>query len=310
MVKANILFVEDSKTQGVITKAFLEKNGYEVTWVVDGISAFREATTRPIDVILLDRILPDMDGNEMCRWLKQNQETKGIPIIMLTARNTVTDKVQGLESGADDYLPKPYEEVELNARVTAALRTKRLQDELKQKNDEMRDMLAKVEALSITDPLTGLYNRRRFESILEVEFEKAIRYKAPLSCMMIDIDHFKAVNDTYGHPAGDEVLRAVAHLIKKGVRNVDAACRWGGEEFIVLTPMTAKAFAIQPARRIWRSVSEQVFSAMNNNKLTISIGIADVSTPEIDTPNKLVHAADIMLYQAKKNGRNRIEVTT
>lgn len=308
MAKANILFVEDSKTQGAITKEFLEKSGYTVTWIMEGQAALQTAMAQPYDVILLDRILPDMDGNELCVLLKHSEVTKGVPIIMLTARGATVDKVESLECGADDYLPKPYEESELNARVYAALRTKRLQDELKQRNQEMKDMLTRVETLSVTDPLTGLYNRRRFESILDVEFEKAVRYKAALSCMMIDIDHFKSVNDTYGHPAGDEVLKGVAQLIKKSVRNVDAACRWGGEEFIVLTPMTAKAFAIQPARRIWRAVSDHVFPAIQNNKVTISIGIAEVSLPEIDTPKKLVQAADIMLYQAKKKGRNRIEV--
>jgi diguanylate cyclase (GGDEF)-like protein len=286
----------------------LEKNGYAVTWIMEGQSALQTAMAQAYDLIILNRILPDMDGNELCVLLKHSEVTKGIPIIMLTAVGTTSDKVESLESGADGYLPKPYEASELNARVSAAVRTKRLQDELKHKNDEMREMLTKVEKLSITDPLTGLYNRRRFEAVLEIEFEKSARYKSSLSCLMIDIDHFKTVNDTYGHSAGDEVLKGVAQLIKKSIRNVDAACRWGGEEFIVLTPMTAKAFAIQPARRIWRAVSDHIFPAIQNHNVTISIGIADVSVPEIDTSHKLIQAADSMLYQAKKNGRNRIEV--
>ena len=199
MAKANILFVEDSKTQGAKTKDFLEKSGYAVTWVMDGMSVFRLAKTLPFDVMLLDRVLPDMDGNKVCRWLKQNEDTKGIQIIMLTAMGATTEKVAGLEAGADDYLPKPYDEAELNARVYAALRTKALRDELSKANRELKELLSKVEALSATDPLTGLFNRRRFSEVLESEYKKASRYETPLSCMMIDIDHFKAVNDTYGH---------------------------------------------------------------------------------------------------------------
>jgi diguanylate cyclase (GGDEF)-like protein len=308
MMKANILFVEDSETHGVVTKSALEKNGHAVTWVLDGMSAFRLAMTQPFDLILLDRILPDMDGSELCRWLKHNQDTRGIPIVMISARDTTTDKVQGLDSGADDYLTKPYEDVELNARVNAALRIKLLQDELRRKNDELRDMLTQVETLSNADPLTGLLNRRRFDAILQPEFSKALRYKTPLSCMMIDVDHFKAVNDTHGHAIGDAVIKDVAGIIKWSIRDVDTACRWGGEEFIVLTPMTPQDKAELLAQRILKAVSEYAFAGANSVKLTVSIGIADTAGPGIDSVNKLIQAADIALFRAKKNGRNRIEV--
>jgi len=308
MAKANILLVEDSNVQGILTKEFLEKYGYAVTLALDGMSAVRLAMTEPIDIILLDRILPDMDGTEVCKQIKHHEKTKGIPIIIVTAKNSTVDKVQGLESGADDYLSKPYEEVELNARVYAALRSKRLQDELKLKNEEIKGMLARVEMLSITDPLTQLYNRRKFEELLQSEFKKAKRYSLPLSLLMIDIDHFKSVNDTYGHAVGDVVIKETAHIIGKSIRTVDTACRWGGEEFVVLTPMTAKAFAIQPARRIWRAVSEHSFSAIGERRVTVSVGIADISSSTIEAPENLIHAADVALYEAKKNGRNRIEV--
>jgi len=308
MAKANILYIEDSETQGTVTKNFLEKSGYKVTWVRDGMSVFRVAKTQPIDVILLDRILPDMDGNRVCMWLKQNENTTAIPIIMLTSLNATAQKVQGLEAGADDYLTKPYDEIELNARVYAASRTKSLRDELSRKNDELQVMLKKVEALSITDPLTGLYNRRRFEEVLDAEFKKCSRYDSPLSCMMMDIDHFKKVNDTYGHSVGDTVIKDIALLIKQGIRDVDTPSRWGGEEFIVLAPMTPKAAALLPARRILQSVADHAFTGMGDKKVSISIGIADLSGPGIDSTGKLVQAADKALYEAKKNGRNRVEV--
>ena len=308
MVKANILFVEDSETHGLVTKSALEKSGHAVTWVLDGMSAFRLAMTLPFDLVLLDRILPDMDGSELCRWLKHNQDTRGIPIVMISARDTTTDKVQGLDSGADDYLTKPYEDVELNARVNAALRIKLLQDELRKKNDELKEMLTQVETLSNADPLTGLLNRRRFDAILQPEFSKALRYKTPLSCMMIDIDHFKAVNDTHGHAIGDAVIKDVAGIIKWSVRDVDTACRWGGEEFIVLTPMTPQDKAELLAQRILKAVSEYAFAGANSVRLTVSIGIADSAGSGIDSVSKLIQAADIALFRAKKNGRNRIEV--
>lgn len=308
MSKANILYIEDSEGQGKATKDFLEKSGYVVTWLRDGMSVFRAVKTRPVDVILLDRVLPDMDGNKVCSWLKQDEQTRAIPVIMLTSLSSTAQKVQGLEAGADDYLAKPYDEVELNARVYAALRTKHLRDELSRKNEELQAMLRKVEALSITDPLTGLYNRRRFEEVLDMEFRKASRYNSPLSCMMMDIDHFKKVNDTYGHPVGDSVISDIALIIRQVVRDIDTPCRWGGEEFIVLAPMTPKAVALPPARRILETVAAHRFTGMGDKKLTISIGIADLSGPGIGTTTQLVEAADKALYTAKKNGRNRVEV--
>ncbi|HXY53051.1 MAG TPA: diguanylate cyclase [Nitrospirota bacterium] len=308
MTKANILLVEDSKTQGAETKKFLEKCGYNVTWAQDGMSVFKVATAQAIDVVLLDRVLPDMDGSQICRWFKLNQETKGIPIIMITAKSTTMDKVQGLESGADDYLPKPYEEIELNARVYAALRTKTLRDELKHANQELKEMLTRVEIMSITDPMTGLFNRRRFEPLLDLEFKKATRYSVSLSCMMIDIDNFKVVNDNYGHAVGDVVIKDVSLIIQQSIRDVDTACRWGGEEFVVLTPFTNKMNAVIPAQKILHSLLDHTFAGLGGKKVTVSIGIADVSAPDIDTAEKLVNAADIAMYEAKRKGRNRIEI--
>ena len=168
-------------------------------------------------------------------------------------------------------------------------------------------MLKKVAALSITDPLTGLFNRRRFEEVLDSEFKKSSRYMFPLSCMMMDIDHFKTVNDTYGHPVGDTVIKDIALIINQCVRDVDTLSRWGGEEFVVLAPMTPKSDALLPARRILTTVAEHTFAGMGEKHVTISIGIADLTSPGIDTPDKLIQAADKVLYEAKKNGRNRIE---
>lgn len=310
MPKAKILLVEDSETQAKTTRSFLEKSGYEVLWAENGMAAFKLAKTRRVDLVLLDRVLPDMDGNEVCRWLKLDQDTKVIPIIMLTIKDSATDKVTGLESGADDYLPKPYNEIELNARIYAALRTKTLQDELRTKNRQLEDMLTRVETLAITDPLTGLFNRRRFETILELEYRKTVRYQTPLSCLMIDIDHFKSVNDTFGHQRGDMVLKEVALIIQRSIREVDTAARWGGEEFTVLVPTISRESAVQPAKRILRSISEHAFPDLGGRSVTVSIGIADMPNVRIDSAAQLVQLADLAMYEAKKKGRNRIELAS
>ncbi|MBT9537506.1 MAG: diguanylate cyclase, partial [Nitrospirae bacterium] len=247
--------------------------------------------------------------NEVCRWLKLNEDTKGIPIIMLTVKKDVKDKVAGLEAGADDYLPKPYNNVELNARIFACLRTKALQDELKQKNHQLEELLKRLEIMAITDSLTGLYNRRHLETILKEEFKRTFRYKTPLTCMMIDIDHFKAVNDAFGHHAGDAVLKETAKIITENAREIDTVARWGGEEFIIIFPQTKKEEALQAASRILRIISEYNFPDIPGERITVSIGITSIPNPSlsIDTEEKLIQTADCALYEAKRKGRNRIE---
>ncbi|MEK7333178.1 MAG: diguanylate cyclase [Nitrospirota bacterium] len=308
MAKAKILLVEDSKVQAGLVRDFLEKTGYEVIWAENGKSAIKTAKTMSVDIILLDLMLPDISGNEVCRWLKLNEDTKGLPIIMLTVKDGLTDKVAGLEAGADDYLPKPYNEIELNARIYASLRTKALQDELRQKNHQLEDLLRQVEIMAITDQLTGIYNRRRLETVLEEEFRRTIRYKSPLACLMIDIDHFKRINDRFGHHTGDMVIKETAQIIAECAREIDTVARWGGEEFIALFPQTKKEDALRSAVRIIKKVSEHKFPEISNEQITISIGIASVPDPSIDTEEKLIHASDMALYEAKKNGRNRAEL--
>jgi diguanylate cyclase (GGDEF)-like protein len=306
MSKARILLVEDSKTQADSTKRFLEGNGYEVLWAPDGASAIKAAKTIPLDVILLDLLLPDINGDEVCRWLKLNDETRGIPIIMLTVKSSVEDKVSAIEAGADDHLPKPYNEVELNAKIYAALRTKALQDGLRQRNKQMEELLVKFEVMAITDSLTSLYNRRRFETIFEKELMKFKRYKRAVTCFMIDIDHFKRINDLYSHNAGDSVLKEVAQLIRQSLREVDTVARWGGEEFVAALPETDKDQAVEPATRILQSISSKRFEQIPDECITVSIGIACAEEDE-DTVDKLLSMADLALYEAKRKGRNRIE---
>lgn len=307
MSKGKILLVEDDKLQAQTTKDYLESIGYDVIWTENGKTALKIAKTQTIDIILLDIILPDINGYELCRWLKLNQDTKSIPIIMLTVKDSTMNKVEGLQAGADDYLAKPYHETELNARIYAFLRTKSLQDELKEKNRQLEEILAKVEILAITDPLTTIPNRRHFEAIIEKEFNKTVRYKTPTSCIMIDIDHFKSINDEYGHRVGDIVLKEMANLIKNCLRKVDTVARWGGEEFVILLPGITKEKAYNTALRIKESIQRYKFSDVQK-PITISVGISSIPDPSIDSSEKLIDAADNALYEAKAKGRNTIEM--
>jgi GGDEF domain-containing protein len=183
------------------------------------------------DLILLDVMLPDIDGYEISRRIKGSEELPFIPIILVTARDSTQDKVAGLDAGADDYLTKPINFPELEARVRSMLRIKRLQDELEEKNREL-------ERLSISDGLTGLFNHRHIHGLLAEEFERVARTEDCMSVAMFDLDHFKAVNDTYGHQAGDRVLVELADILRETARDIDRLGRYGGEEFMALLPET------------------------------------------------------------------------
>jgi two-component system, cell cycle response regulator len=308
MSNSKILLVEDDKLQARTTKEYLEKAGHEIVWVENGISAIKAAKTSSFDLIVLDLVLPDLDGNEVCRWLKNTKDTRDIPIIILSAKGTTQEKVVGLEAGADDYLQKPYDPSELKARIYACLRTKVLQDELRKKNRQLEEVLLQMETLAMTDQLTGLFNRRYFSSVIEKEFSRTLRYSHPTSCLMIDIDHFKKVNDEYGHNVGDQVLIGISQIMASCLRKSDTVARWGGEEFIILLPETPKENALQIASRILTSVSTAQFSSVPR-QITISIGLAGMPDPGTDSSEKFIAAADRALYEAKNKGRNRIEVS-
>lgn len=309
MAKAKILLVEDDPIQAAATKDILQNAGYDVALAIDGISAIKSVKTNKPDIILLDVILPGLDGYDVCRWLKIEESTRGIPVIMLTIKKDLSDKISGLNIGADDYLPKPYNELELNARIYASLRTKALQDELRTKNKQLEDLLCKVEYMAITDVLTGLYNRRRFHDVLAKEFGRSKRYSTPLSLIFMDIDHFKSVNDEYGHLMGDRVLGELASIILKNIREIDTAARYGGEEFTVILPNTKKEDVVCFAERMRISIEKHVFPDIHDRTITVSIGISGIPDTEIDTEDKLIRHADAALYRAKQAGRNRTKIS-
>jgi len=304
LAKAKVLLVEDDPIQASATKEILMKVGYEVLWAEDGINAIKLVKSEKPDIVLLDVILPGMDGYEVCRWLKLEETTKGIPIIMLTVKKELSDKISGLQIGADDYLPKPYNELELNARIYASLRTKALQDELKLKNRQLEDLLDKVNYMAITDALTGLYNRRRFHDALTSEYERARRYGTPFSLIMLDIDFFKKINDTFGHDVGDAVLKEVSGMLLKSIRDIDTAARYGGEEFMIILPNTDKAHARVVAERMRQAIEDYDFAEVAR-KISVSIGISGMPDIKVDNEEKLIRCADFAMYRAKQLGRNR-----
>ncbi len=303
VVRAKVLLVEDDPVQASATKEVLTKVGYDVLWAEDGIHAIKAVKTERPDIILLDVILPGMDGYEICRWLKLEETTKGIPVVMLTVKKELSDKISGLHIGADDYLPKPYNELELNARIYALLRTKALQDELRQKNRQLEELLHKVNYMAITDALTGLYNRRHFHDVLMSEYERARRYNTPFSLVMLDIDHFKRINDTFGHSVGDGVLREVAEILRRSIREIDTASRYGGEEFMIILPSTRKDHAQIVAERMRLMIAQNAFSRLDRN-ITVSIGISGMPDEKAENDEKLIRCADFALYRAKDLGRN------
>ena len=301
-----ILIVEDNRPQAEAAMKLLRGEGYEVEWAADGKSAIKLAASGRYDLVMLDVVLPDMQGTQICQWLKSNAPTRRIPVIMVTAKDSIEDMVTSLDSGADDYLHKPYVDVELKARIKAHLRTKALQDDLTDSNAKLEELLDEVRRLAITDPLTGLYNRRHFTSMLEKEFSRVRRYKTELGCMIIDVDFFKKINDTLGHHAGDTVLSELAGILSEGLRKADIICRWGGEEFVVLLPQTGQDKVMEVAERLRHTVEEYRFLKHPDLKVTVSIGVSTWPSEGMDSPDTIINTADEALYKAKNAGRNRI----
>jgi diguanylate cyclase (GGDEF)-like protein len=252
-------------------------------------------------------MMPHMDGMEVARRVKSNTNLPFIPIIMQTALDSTEDKVQGLEGGADDYRTKPIEFGELKARLRSMLRIKRLQEELEERERQLLEANERLRYMSQTDGLTGLDNRRHIEQQLDDMFAHAKRLNEPLSCVMCDLDRFKTVNDSYGHHAGDAVLKQFARILKNEAREkVDRVGRYGGEEFMLLLPGTVLDAAVTFAERVRKEVESRTFTFDGGTvKRTASFGVAGWPHPRITNCDDLVRAADDALYVAKETGRNR-----
>jgi diguanylate cyclase (GGDEF)-like protein len=303
-VAARILVVEDSRTQAEWLSQVLKREGYEIALAADGREAIRRVRTDPPDLVLLDMILPDMDGLEVLRVIKAKSDEHFIPVILLSVKSDLESRVAGLRIGADDFLAKPFADAEIQARAAAMLRIKSLQDQL-------RAAKAQLERLSITDGLTGLYNHRHFEERLAEEFRRSQRYGDPVSLMMLDLDHFKEVNDRFGHPFGDRVLRDTAELIRTSIRDPDICARYGGEEFAIILPKTHLQGAQTVAERMFKSLRGKRYAVEGAGEssslaVTASVGIAVFPSRDVTSPELLVKLADEALYRAKRGGRNAI----
>ncbi len=300
----HIVLAEDEPASRMLLARHLSKAGYEVTACENGRIALDAIQQRGSCIVVADWMMPEMDGLELCRTVRGLCETDALGFvyyILLTAHSEKEQIVAGLEAGADDYLTKPYHKQELLARLRAGERIFMLQADLRAANRQL-------EQLANTDMLTGLANRRHlFERFAEM-WSMGERKGRPLGCVMLDIDKFKSVNDTYGHAAGDYVLKNVARTCRDNLRPYDILGRFGGEEFCIISPENDAAGTAALADRIRRAVAESHFEFEGQTiPVTISLGVGEREDRHAG-PDDLIAVADAMLYQAKENGRNQVWV--
>jgi diguanylate cyclase (GGDEF)-like protein len=299
-----ILLVEDEPTTRMMTARQLKRAGYEVEAVANGVEALARLRTRFFSLLLTDWEMPHMDGLELCRSVRRADLEGYVYTILLTARDTKAHIIEGLQAGADDYLTKPVDDSELIARLNTGRRILSLEQSLRAANRTNH-------LLSITDALTGAYNRRYLMEQLPRELERAARYGRPVSAVICDIDHFKKVNDTHGHQAGDDVLKAFARLLMSSTRqDVDWVTRYGGEEFLVVLPETTVEAAVKFAEKIrTRIQSQSLPTAAGDLSVTASFGVAGYDAANASgecSVDHLIAYADLCLYRSKETGRNRV----
>ena len=301
-----ILVVDDIPVNIQLLQAFLATQNYKTYIARNGVEALKQAEAIEPDLILLDVMMPKMNGFETCKLLKKSEKARYTPIIMVTALNEIESKIQGIEAGADDFISKPFNKLELLARVKSLLRVKSLHDQLQDKIVQLERAKERLRELAVTDGLTGLKNYRHFKDVLGLEIKRAERHKSPLSLIMFDIDYFKNYNDTHGHLAGDRVLQDIAILVSKNIRKNDLAARYGGEEFALILPNTSIQNARTVAEKIRKLVEEYQFpfqESQPDGNLTISVGVSSYPSSG-KSFEELVSCADKRLYLAKARGKN------
>ncbi|MFO8082764.1 MAG: diguanylate cyclase [Desulfobacterales bacterium] len=303
-----ILLAEDQEISRRLTEKYLCKAGLDVTSVENGLKAFELFKKQFFPIVLSDWMMPEMDGLELCRAIRSTQSLGYVFIILLTARDSKEDIIAGLEAGADDYLAKPFNPEELNARIKTGMRILTLERSLKKATEELKK-------LSVTDPLTGCYNKGYLNERLPKDIKYALRYRHPLSLILCDIDHFKNVNDTFGHQAGDVVLKRFTDCIKQSCRfKLDWLARYGGEEFILILPETDVEGAGTLGERLRNNISRLKIIFDNQEiSITASFGITGFDhqkTIKKISSEALISKADQLLYQAKQEGRNRTKVAS
>lgn len=297
---AKILVVDDEQFNVILLTKRLSKLGYEVLQAKNGHDALKLLDEHMCDLILLDIMMPDMDGFEVAKKVLGNSEHKEIPIIFLTAKTSIEDKLEGLTLGAVDYITKPFDFRELQARIKIVIKKNEIKNKLLEESRELKEA-------ACTDFLTGLLNRRYIDQVLKDLFNDYNQNTSSL--LLMDLDYFKRVNDTYGHDQGDIVLKGVAKIIKNSIRTSDTVARYGGEEFIAILPSASKEVVFSIAERIRINVGQKIFN-LNGQEvhITISIGSATLIREEnkYQTLEEWIQAADKALYKAKNNGRNLV----
>ena len=296
--KTRILVVDDEAATAKMVRDWYRHRPFVILEASSGEEGLLRAHTDEPDIILMDLMMPGINGFEACQRLKADPETDSVPVVLLSADHNPLTKKRGFdEAGIDDYIEKPFNFEELDARIRAMIRA--------------RKRMLELRASARVDELTRLANYRVFSQRLHEEWLRSVRYPAPLSLVMLDLDDFKKVNDTYGHLAGDRVLREFALLVEGGARATDVAARYGGEEFGLILPHTDRELAFRVAERIRRAVEAAVFVHDERPlSVTVSAGVATVTSPaELKSPEELIALADKALFAAKKAGKNRVFAT-
>lgn len=302
----NILIAEDDAPSRLMLQSLLSKWGYTVTVAADGDEAWR-ILCEPVHprLVILDWLMPGIEGPEIVRRLRVKEDGNPHYVIIMTSGTSENSLALALDAGADDFIAKPFNHAELRARVNVGCRITHLHEALTEKLHKLESAAETISRLARTDELTGLHNRRSFNESFALALSSARRHGHPLSLISTDLDHFKRVNDTFGHGIGDMVLKEFSGLLKELVRVEDIASRWGGEEFIILLPNTSSEAAATMAERI-RSTFEQQSSSASPLVVTASFGVAQLQNG--DDEDALIRRVDTALYTAKREGRNRVVI--
>lgn len=299
-----LLIIDDSESTRTRLREVLAAKGLFERFLLasSGTEGLRLMLDNPVDMVICDLMMPGIDGFKFLHLKQAQHPYREVPLIMLTGHDMVANTVRGLEAGASDCLTKPFHDEELVARVQVHLKLKQLQDELREKH-------AALEQISRTDPLTGVANRRHFMEVLEQELARARRYESCLSFVMVDLDHFKQINDGWGHQLGDQALASVASTLQAQTRIHDLVGRYGGEELVLLLPQTDAQDGYAVAERCRRAIEHLELPHDGQPvRVTASFGVATHSSADVDRVDDLIRWADSALYESKRAGRNRVTV--
>ena len=290
-----VLVIEDHPDQRDLLAIVLQREGYRVVTAANGLEALEKLEGQHVQIALSDIMMPKMDGFELINRIRSNPALRNIYLILITARIQEGDRVRGLDLGADDYITKPFSFSELLARVRVGSRVVQYQQHLEYQTQ--------------VDSLTGLFNRRAFENKVQEEFERSKRYHNPLSLIILDIDNFKTINDTYGHHGGDAALVKISETLRQKTRQSDFPSRYGGEEFVLVLPETDQSSAFQVAGKIHEEIRSCTFGTADRPfALTVSVGLTSTSTKHYSDWREMLNDADQALYVAKNTGKDRVEV--